>query len=252
MDQQKAETPPPQCHRFLRKLWLERARNLLRKRESVEPATMICTTPTLRATASAALLTMLVLYLTHASAFFICAPRQPKDWSNLAKLVVETFDTPPQDATLAEKARWYLVERRQAERTTYRQYVGMARKMKGSKYDILVAKEGRQVIGVAEVGIHMLGEEKRKRPTIGVLCVSKDFRHQGVGTALVAKCQNLVADIWKNDTLYAEVEERNIGAVAFFKSLGFGVEDHERVMVDVRSRLGMEQRPHLLLSRQLV
>ena len=213
---------------------------------------------------------LLLLLLLHQAAvahgWYVSTPVHAKDWSDMARVIVQAFDAPSDEkASRVEQLRWVLYERQLAEQATYRQYVQTARKMKLSKYNILVAKEGDQVIGVAEVGINKRtvpveddndsdGEtENLRRPTIGLLCVAEKYRQQGVGAALVARCQNIVANIWKDDVIFAEVDEENKQAIAFFQSLGFIVcNNHETVMVKLRHRLKVERRPHLLLSCSLM
>jgi ribosomal protein S18 acetylase RimI-like enzyme len=68
------------------------------------------------------------------------------------------------------------------------------------------------------------GDEEKKRPTIGLICVSKEFQHRGVGADQVDQSQKLVTDVWKDDTLCAEVAESNTRAISFFfQSLGFAI-----------------------------
>jgi ribosomal protein S18 acetylase RimI-like enzyme len=190
-------------------------------------------------------------YFRCTAAWYIAPPTLPKDWTNLSRLVVDTFDAPRGDASALDKARWFLFENELSKRATYSQYVGTARKMKGAKYSVLLAKEAEEVIGVAEIGISFDAKDKDRRPTIGLICVSKAYRQQGVGAALVERCERLVADVWNGTTLYAEVEERNERAVEFFQSLGYCAEDDRRVMVTLRHGLQFEQVPHLLLSQKL-
>jgi ribosomal protein S18 acetylase RimI-like enzyme len=192
---------------------------------------------------------LVLIKCTAAAAWYISPPEQPSDWSKLSRLVVDSFDAPLDDAPWLDKARWFLIEKDQAERAAFRQYVGTAKKLKDAKYSILLAKEKGEVIGLAEVGIPVFNDTAK--PTLGALCVSKDYRKQGIGAALVVHCQSLVTDVWKDDTLYAQVEEGNPKAIAFFKAVGFRVEDSGIQMVGIRYRLKVEQRPCLLLSHEL-
>jgi ribosomal protein S18 acetylase RimI-like enzyme len=191
------------------------------------------------------------MYVTHAL-FFITHPTTRKDWQQIAALVVQTFDSPSKEASAAEKVAWNVVGRSLAEESTYRHYVSTARKMKGTKYEILVAKaKWGQVIGLAELGINR-DDSGDRRATIGVLCVNQEYRKQGVGFALLCKCQELVGALWKDEVLYAEVESSNKDAIAFFESCGFQKREGMKVMVRLR-RGGrtLEERPHLLLSYNL-
>ena len=189
------------------------------------------------------------LLLECISAWYVTPPRMGSDWESMAKLIVDAFEAPAENASTMENARWFLYEKEVSERATYRQYVDTAKKMKGSKYNVLVAKEFGHVMGMIELGI--TGSDEEKRPTIGLICVSKEFQHRGVGADLVEQSQKLVTDVWKDDTLCAEVAESNAQAISFFKSLGFVIQGDKRVMVNLRRGLRMEKKPHILLSKEL-
>ena len=184
-------------------------------------------------------------------AWFISPPTTKKDWQQIASLVVKTFDTPSTEASALEKMTWNVMERSLTEESTYRQYVSTARKMKGTKYAILVAKHWGQVIGMAELGVNRDNEGDR-RATIGVLCVDAKYQKQGVGNELVHNCQKLATEVWSEQALYAEVEPCNKGAISFLESCGFENKQDTEVMVSLR-RGGrrLEERPHLLLSYNL-
>lgn len=57
-----------------------------------------------------------------------------------------------------------------------------------------------------------------RRATIGVLCVDTEFQKQGVGVGLVCKCQEVAATVWNETELFAEVEPKNVDALAFFET----------------------------------
>jgi len=192
---------------------------------------------------------VVLVFIQLSRAWYIAPPRVDKEWKQLASLVVNTFDAPNQDAPLREKLSWNLLENRRNEHWTYRNYVRTARKMKGNKYAILLAKEDGRVIGAAELGIH-LDQNKTKRATIGVLCVDRQFRHNGIATALVQRCEHLVANVWHDDCVYAQVEPKNVQALGLFQSCGFVIGD-QRQRVMIRRKGKFESRSHLLLSKQL-
>lgn len=186
---------------------------------------------------------------TTTSAWTISAARSISDWQKLASLVVLTFDSPGKDATFFEKIQWNTLECAFTEQFTYQQYVSTARKMRGSKYDIILAKDQDRVIGMAEVGVVSRDGDSR-RATIGVLCVDPEYRGSGVGKELVKRCERIVADVWKDQHMYAEIESSNQKALVFFESQGYAT-GQEEVMVTVRRRRQEEQRPHLLLHKAL-
>ena len=86
----------------------------------------------------------------------------------------------------------------------------------------------------------------------GVLCVDADFRGSGVASALVDRCERIVADTWSDAAIYAEVEAGNRRALSFFESAGFmQVPDRGEQLVQVRQGHKVKAVPHLLLSKTL-
>lgn len=174
------------------------------------------------------------------------------DWSGLSRLIVDTFDAPDADASALRQARWRLFEKDATEMATYQRYVKMAKKMKGLKYSLLLAKEaGEGVVGMVELGLNGGLDGDARRPTIGLICVAQEHRHKGIGEDLVKRCEKIVSEVWNDGMLYAEVEESNERALLFFQSLGFEAKDDETVMVNLRRGLQIEERPHILMSREL-
>ena len=195
-------------------------------------------------------LNFIIVWLPATTAWYIAPPKVANEWTGLSKLIVDTFDAPKEDASAVDKAAWFLFKKEATERATYQQYVSTARKMRGTKYSVLLAKEAGKVVGMVEVGINS-GDKGEKRPTIGLICVAEGFRQKGVGADLVQRCERLVVDVWKDHKLFAEVEETNEQALQFFESLGFEMLNDKRVMVNLRRGLQLEERPHILLTRTL-
>lgn len=191
-----------------------------------------------------------VAFVRFAHAWYITPPRHNSEWNEMVQLIVKTFDAPLHDASSIEKIRWSLFEQSLTEAYTLRQYTQTAKRMRGKKYSIFVAKQFGRVVGMAEVGING-ASQGMKRPTIGLVCVEKEVRQQGVAADLIIQCEHLVAKVWKENVLYAEVEEVNVAALQFFYSQGFQLSGNQTVHVNVRRRLGFDERPHLLLSKEL-
>jgi ribosomal protein S18 acetylase RimI-like enzyme len=188
----------------------------------------------------------------HAYAWFISAPKAADDWRQLSNLVVDTFEAPiTQQSPWMAQSAWQIVERQLTRQYTYRHYVSTARKMKGKKYGLLVAKEWGKVIGMVEIGIQWDETHSMKRPTIGVLCVDERSRNRGVAQGLLLKSETIVTQVWKEPTIYAEVEKSNEGATGFFQSQGFALHQDNPVMVSLRRRRKIERRPHLLFAKSL-
>jgi ribosomal protein S18 acetylase RimI-like enzyme len=184
-----------------------------------------------------------------ANAWYITPPRHNSEWKEMVQLLVQTFDAPRRNSSSLDKLRWSLAEQSLTEAYTFRQYTQTAKRMRGKKYSIFVAKELGRVIGMAEVGIN--GANSEKRPTIGLICVEEAFRQQGIAADLVKHCEHLVTNVWNETTLYAEVEPTNAAALQFFYSQDFQSVGNYTVNVNVRRGLAMEERPHLLLSKEL-
>ena len=189
----------------------------------------------------------------------ISPPRSNEDWNEIASLIVETFDEPY--IKDFEKPWWNLVEKRLTEIFTYRQYVSTARKMRGKKYNILVAKDSdtNHVVGMIELGMAVLKDndshhlnETKAIPMIGVLCVRQDRRRDGIGTALITKCEDIVSRIWNEEKAYVQIEPSNEAALGLFQSLGFSNHDPQQMKnATVARRRSYEERPHLVLVKSL-
>ena len=136
--------------------------------------------------------------------------------------------------------------------------------MIGKKYALYVAKEKVQnednipmyhIVGMVEVGmtIRSSDNEEKVEPkaTLGVLAVNGAFRNQGIGQQLLEKCQDVVTNIWEEKEMYVQVEPSNKLALRFFKKNAYE-ENGEMVQAKVARRRSLEQRPHLVLSKQLI
>jgi len=169
--------------------------------------------------------------------------------------------------TKLENILWNGFEKGRTERFTYRRYVSTARRMRGTKYALLVVKDRiggnsveageLKVVGMVELGVTMDQTIQKgslqPRPTIGVLCVESKYRKSGIGKALVQRCETLVTDLWKDTMLYTEVEPSNEEAINFFERCGYercGGAD-ETVSVTVSRRGRTEECEHFLFCKSL-
>lgn len=208
--------------------------------------------------------------LGSSKAWFISTPASNKDWEQLAWVVTKSFDAPTSADSVTVHLQWKLGEQYMTYLHNYRHYVQTARRMKGKKYAVFVAKdeaENGKIVGVCEIGIKAdqddsLGETLtwRRRPTIGSLCVHSEYRKQGIGTALISRCERLVRQTWQEESIFAEVQVQNNRAFLCFHSCGYqnllSLENNrqdadEPVMVLVQRRRKLEFLPHFLLAKQL-
>lgn len=160
--------------------------------------------------------------------------------------------------------------------------------MRGKKYCLLVAKEYQDdnaltnssydVVGMVEMGMSLCpkssytsidaeaGTYKSQsavgvtgdspRPTIGVLCIKSTHQNQGIGRALVQKCEEIVHEVWKEHEIFVDVEPNNKKALAFFTNCGYeyAIDESEAKLVrDTRvfRRRVEEVKPHWLLRKSL-
>lgn len=228
----------------------------------------------------------------NASALMVTPPLSSSDYRQLATLLVQTFDAPQaaQDssensiASRLEWIQWNLVEKSLSEQFTYNQYISTARKMRGKKYALFVAKEYMppqkdndyracyEVVGLAEMGMtvgpirdEIEGKETLLRPraTVGVLCVKDSYRNQGIGKVLLEKCENTSRHVWNETRLFVEVEPSNVDALTFFRGSQYNsitsasVDDKMGSHVIMRNatvvrRRKMESRPHIVLEKSLI
>ena len=91
----------------------------------------------------------------------ISSPASADDYRQLASLLVSSFDAPQcskeeDDNTVSkiQRLQWDLYERSFTEEFTYKRYVSTARRMRGKKYCLLVAKQNDEgVVGMVEMGM---------------------------------------------------------------------------------------------------
>lgn len=263
--------------------------------------------------------TVLIISLLTIStkSFTITPPCSSDDYRDLASLLVESFDEPTistgsnarqdfnstnymnEDFSLRqyiidantqksilpklqfEQVTWSLYDKFLTEQYTFRQYVQTARKMKGKKYALYLAKEynpgsvkdgseGRpfyEVIGMIEMGMVLepRGDSEcsnfddiqlKARATVGVLCVKPDHMNKGVGKALLNKCEQVGREIWNETQLYIEVEPQNERALQFFFSCGYCIclDKFGKEMVHIANvcrKRKVEERPHYVMSKTI-
>lgn len=192
---------------------------------------------------------LLVLLLSCAvctsPAWYIAPPASKADWEQLAKLLAQENKPDDKDDNALIKLQWNLWGRQQTQDSLYRRYVRYARRLRHAKYGVLVAKEWGRVLGVAE-----MGKDGNNRPILGVLHVASDARRQGVGAVLVQRCEEICHNVWKEETLWVEVETTNRAALNFFEACGY-VATNEISMVAVQRRQRVEERPHVVLTKSL-
>lgn len=242
----------------------------------------------------------LVLTFTFISlqawAIVITPPTSASDYQCIASLIVSSFDSPAaasaevQDDTSIqnriESLRWNIFGKTLTEDYTYRQYVRTARRMRGKKYCLLVAKEYHDedlengkydVVGMVEMGMSICpvssstadnngstlsyesqsaNEEPKPQPTIGVLCVKSTHQKQKIGSALIQKCEQIVQEVWKEHSIFVDVEPTNDRALAFFEKCGYKHLVDENGMQQTREttvfrRRVQEVRLHWMLQKLL-
>lgn len=218
-------------------------------------------------------------WLPSVQCWYVAPPRVTSEWSQLSQLVVRCFDddVPPKNAysnsnnseavvddagtntnnDFTRKKNWIIqkwndnywsmIVKPRLESLTYQHFVSTARKMQGSKYSILLAKEHGNVVGMIEFGINSSMDplkrtmtedadgtnsndssqscdvdsvlmKRRGRPTIGLLCVDPKYRKRGIAKELVRRSEDIVLNIWKDEMIYAEVQPNNDKAMSFFQS----------------------------------
>lgn len=222
---------------------------------------------TIRVLLSSSISILLSLHTT-SSAIIISPPSSISDYRRLASLIVSTFDDSlPQSSerhpsitpTKWDQLKWTLYEKSLTEEFTYKQYASTARRMRGKKYCLLVAKEEEwepmgkgdcNVVGMVEMGMsvcpsfsatNMIDSEEDEhtcksvqhttdnrydhesipQPTIGVVCIKSTHRNQGIGRILIQKCEQIAREVWNERQIFVDVEPDNLNALAFFEKCGY-------------------------------
>ncbi len=242
------------------------------------------------------MLGLLVLcFVTSASCLVITSPSNQKDWRELACLLVETFDekiimekinSNENKSTFQSKlelVQWNLIERSLTEQYNFNQYVQTAKKMKGKKYSLFLAKEYNpgckekeirpfyETVGMIEIGMTLepstpspidpslvsdecIGNRDKiliPRATVGVLCVKSTAQNNGVGHALLQRCEQVIVELWDEDEVFVEVEPNNLAALSFFNKHGYLNHHGEMRNATVSSRRNEEKKPHYVLRKLL-
>jgi len=223
------------------------------------------------------LLAILLYFIpTRVVPLTISAPSSARDYREIA-ILLNTFDAPTSDTSSPiDTIKWNMFERSLTEQYTFNQYIRNARKMRDKKYCVIVAKEyiidenddmKLRVVGMAEMGMSIIcpistcsNDKDTKlspQPTLGVLCVSPNHQQNGVGKALVEKCEQIATDIWKDCNLVVDVDPCNKDALFFFERCGYDYiseddsgEKYTRNTTVVRRRKA-ESKPHYLLRKNL-
>ena len=226
----------------------------------------------------------------------ISPPSSADDYRQLASLLVSSFDAPQScqedDAVpMMERLQWDLYEKSFTEEFTYKRYVSLARKMRGKKYCLLVAKQidmdsddvsssslGRSngVVGMVEMGMSLCPvdanntsttayddeinksskEVMSPSPLIGVICVSPTHQKEGIGTKLLNKCEEVARDIWKEEFICVDVEPNNTPALSLFEMGGYveSLDGEGGVLkrnATILRRRRAEIKPHYLLRKRI-
>lgn len=224
------------------------------------------------------------------SALIIVPPSSFDDYRQLASLLVGTFDDPT--INVAKKStslqfkvdvlRWNVIEKSLTEDYICKKYISTARRLRGKKYCVLLAKEcirdddhnqqirvKDDVIGIVEMGLSLCpifsndAEDCSLRnidlipqPTVGVLCVKSSHQKKGIGQALMKKCEQVAANIWNERYLFADVEPSNINAKILFEKWGYvcavnGLGEAQMRNTTVSRRRKEQSIPHYLLQKRL-
>eukprot|EP00956_Cyclotella_meneghiniana_P031374 scaffold82226_cov70-Cyclotella_meneghiniana.AAC.1 len=158
----------------------------------------------------------------------------------MASLITSTFDRPNEDNKLAS-LQWKLFGKSLTDDFTYRQYISTARRMRGKKYCVFIAKDivDGTVVGMVEMGMskcpvttsiakdsnfginNTCSTKSSPQPTVGVLCVKSTHQNQGIGYSLLKKCEEVAQEIWKEQNVYVDVEPKNCKALTFFTKYSY-------------------------------
>jgi len=185
--------------------------------------------------------------------YYVSVPIAVQDWQGLASLLVDSFDE-------NRSAPWW--QQPLLRTNIYRHYVQTARRLRGKKYAIHLAKDAisGQVIGIAEVGRSAIASSKQVDPssrdtkvvtTVGVLAVHPQARRYGIARRLLEQCLE-TATLWESSHLFVEVEPTNHVMMACLDSLSFSRVSDALINVPVMRRgTEKELRPHVVYRREV-
>ena len=167
--------------------------------------------------------------------------------------------------------------RKVADRRVHLQAICVNNEENEWEYQLLVAKEydededgnlrvGDDVVGMAEMGLSLCppldGNDDdtdypelllRPQPTIGVICVKSTHQKNGIGQALVHKCEYVASQVWNEECIFVDVEPDNNRALEFFETCGYDVNELGGIgtrNATVVRRRAAESKPHILLRKK--
>ncbi len=144
---------------------------------------------------------------------------EEKDFGSLRALILSVYDEMPYATTFASRPGGEELDSL------------MRRKLEGmreSRVADLVAVEGGEIVADCEIT-----KSTESGGVIGII-VAKEHRRRGLGRRLVEKCA-AKARQHKMLEVYAEMDDRNEGAAAFFSKCGFREQEGEDELIMVRS-----------------
>mmetsp|Transcript_13273 Transcript_13273/g.27517 ORF Transcript_13273/g.27517 Transcript_13273/m.27517 type:complete len:269 (+) Transcript_13273:112-918(+) len=207
-----------------------------------------------------------------SAAWFITPPTQQQDWQQIASIVAKSWDSKePCAASEKQPLQWLgplttMWNDARLEQQAYQRYVSTARRMRGTKYALLVAKEWGAVVGVIEMGIQQFNQSEASKvetscptintgtqplssvATIGMVCVDGEYRGLGIAHELVNHCEEMAQHVWNETIICADVEPQNGAALRIFQSRGYQVVD-DSVIVPVRHYGKLQRRQHIRLAK---
>eukprot|EP00553_Chaetoceros_curvisetus_P006837 CAMPEP_0204625842 /NCGR_PEP_ID=MMETSP0717-20131115/11489_1 /ASSEMBLY_ACC=CAM_ASM_000666 /TAXON_ID=230516 /ORGANISM="Chaetoceros curvisetus" /LENGTH=235 /DNA_ID=CAMNT_0051641625 /DNA_START=110 /DNA_END=817 /DNA_ORIENTATION=- len=102
-----------------------------------------------------------------------------------------------------------------------------AQKSEFQLYDMLVAchVESGEIVGYCEIDCRPSSNPNdAPRPYMCNLAVKNKWRNRGLGSALIAICEEKVVQEWIQGALFLRVRETNTVALQLYKNLGYNVE----------------------------
>ena len=220
----------------------------------------------------------------HHVKFDITPPKVRSDWIQISNLLVRVLEEPSTQAKSSSRINnipWILYQRYKTQQQIYQQLSRTAHAMQDMKYTILMAKKKREygsgkVIGMIEFGVSMVQSTnstvtpsiyknitnfdptpQRRLLMIGMIGIDRQYRKQGIASALVRRCETIALQQWKETEMHAHIEETNHMAIQCFSKLGFKsqINDTAPTRIDyisVRRRDKIEYVPHLLFTKKLL
>lgn len=186
--------------------------------------------------------------LNFSGKIYITSPIATQDWKGAASLIVESFQEEHE-----KSLKWQYWEKPRRIQHEYKHYTSTARRMRGKKYAIILAKDSLSddVVGICELGVSQIGENEFS-PTIGVLAVHPVAQRKGIAQRLIARSEEIASsEAWGYNAVCGQILPRNIASIRAFEKAGYTRKKDQLVKVSIRRGFDNVEELHYIYQKNV-